>query len=197
MLKRIAFLLSILLVGTALGVGSALLMIGNGAMIGRVDNNHWYTSRTVGSVDADPYTRALVARIGLLGLNRQETVYFSRTEDEAGVAFDGACAYRIDGGPLAARWWSITLYAADNFLAINGDDQPSIDATSVQANADGSWAARIAPERGGAENWISSRNGGAFSLSIRLYNPEPAISDHLGDVPLPTITREACEGAGR
>lgn len=197
MLKKMAFVLSVLLAGAALGVGSAMLMIRNGAMIGRVENNHWFTSRSVGLVDADPYTRALVARIGLLGLNRQETVYFSRTEDGSGVAFDGACIYRVDGGPLAARWWSITLYAADNFLALNDDDQPSIDATSVRANADGSWTARIAPGRGDAQHWISSRNGAAFSLSIRLYNPEPAVGEHLEDVALPTVTREGCEGAGR
>jgi hypothetical protein len=194
MLKRIAFVASIVIVGAALGIGSALLMIGNGAMIGRVENAHWFTSRTIGSVDADPYTRALVARVGLLGLNRQETVYYTRTEDDDGAPFDGDCTYRVEGGDLAARWWSITLYAPDNFLAVNGDDAPSIDATSIVRGDSDAWTARIAPERGDAVNWISSRNGDAFSLSIRLYNPEAAISEHLETVALPRIVREACPG---
>ncbi|MEZ5955823.1 MAG: DUF1214 domain-containing protein [Hyphomonadaceae bacterium] len=196
MLKRILFVLSVLVVGIGAGGGSAMLMISSGAMIGRVDNDRWFTSRTIGATDADPYTRALVARIGLLGLNRNETIYYTRTEDDSGQPFSDACIYRIEGGPLATRWWSVTLYAPDNFLAVNGDERHSIDATSVAPDADGRWSARIAAQQDGAENWISSRNGGAFSLSIRLYNPEPAIGDHLGTVALPHIVRESCvEGA--
>lgn len=194
MLKRIGFVFGALVVGIVAGVGAALLMIHNGAMIGRVENHLWFTNRSIGSVDADPYTRALVARVGLLGLNRSEAIYYTRSHDEAGAEFEERCTYRIDGGPLAARWWSITLYAPDNFLAINGDDHPSIDATSVTTSADGSWSATIAPDRGDAVDWISSRNGGTFRLSIRLYNPGPEIGEHMADVNLPRVTRESCRG---
>lgn len=197
MLKRVVFVLSIFIVGIATGAGSAILTIRNGAMLGRIANNHWITSQTIGATEADPYTRARVARIGLLGLNRSETVYYSRIEDDAGEKFRVNCVYRIEGVPLATRWWSITLYAADNFLAVNGDEHPSIDATSINLDANGGWRARIAPHRGNAANWISSRNGGAFSLSLRLYNPEPAIGEHLVDVALPSVVRESCaEGTG-
>lgn len=193
-MKRLAFGLAVLVAGTALGVGSAMMMIRGGTMIGRIDNGQWISSRTIGSVDADPYTRALIARIGLLGLNQNETIYYNRTTDEEGRALDAGCLYRAEGGTMPARWWSITLYAPDSFLAVNGDDHPSIDATSIAAAADGRWRARIAPTQGGAANWISSKNAGAFSLSIRLYNPEVAVRDHMADVPLPRIIRESCAG---
>lgn len=196
-MKRLGFLLSLLVVGLALGIGSAMLIIRGGAMIGRIDNGHWISSHTIGSVDADPYTRALIARIGLLGLNQNETIYYNRTVDEDGRVFDAGCVYRAEGGSLPARWWSITLYAPDSFLAVNGDDHPSIDATSIVAAADGRWHARIAATRDGAANWISSKNGDAFSLSIRLYNPEAAARQGMETVALPRIVRESCAGGVR
>ncbi len=196
MLKRVAYVLSIFIVGGAVGVGSAFMMIGNGAMFGSIDNAGWRSSSTIGSVDADAYTRALVARIGLLGLNQNETIYYNRTADEAGRPLDARCVYRLEGAALPARWWSITLYASDHFLAVNGDDAPSIDATSIIAEPDGGWSASVAATRGQAPNWISAKHAGAFSLSIRLYNPEAAVRDDMAGVALPTLTRESCvEGA--
>jgi len=197
MIKRIGFVLSILVIGVALGVGSALFMISRGTMIGAVDNSYWRTSSTIGSTDADPYTRALIARIGLLGLNQNETIYYNRTRDDAGDTFDAACTYRIEGGAMAARWWSITLYAPDNYLAQNGDGAPSIDATSIEGDEQGRWQASVSPRRADAAHWISSKNADAFSLSLRLYNPEAAIREHMGDVALPSVTRVSCGEGGQ
>ncbi|WP_181160101.1 DUF1214 domain-containing protein [Sandaracinobacter neustonicus] len=194
MARRILFRASAVVLGIVVGVGSALLMIRNGAMIGRVDNGQWFGSSAVGSTEADPYTRALVARIGLLGLNRNETIYFTTMKDSAGRPYDGRCTYRISGGALPARWWAVTLYAPDNFLAQNGDNHPSIDATSIQTAPDGSWSARIAPTQDGAEDWISSRNADAFSLSVRLYNPSEKAASDMRNVRLPVIERVSCEG---
>lgn len=191
-MKRVLWLASAVAFGVVVGLGSAMLMIRNGAMIGRVDNDQWQSSRTIGSTEADPYTRALIARIGLLGLNRNETIYFNRTRDEAGRPFDGRCRYRMEGVDPPARWWSITLYAPDSYLAINGRDRHALDATSVSRTADGSWSAAIGPAPSGAANWISSENAGTFSLTIRLYNPEASVADDMGTVALPRIIRAAC-----
>lgn len=190
--KRILFFTTAVVAGVLVGLGATAFAIRNGAMIGRVDNDGWVSSTTIGSETADPYTRALVARIGLLGLNKNETIYFTKTTDEARRDFDGRCTYRVEGRDLPARWWAITLYAPDNFLAQNGQDRPSIDATSIQRDSDGRWTAIIAPDQPANPNWISSRNGSNFSLSIRLYNPEPTVAEDMSGVDLPTITRVSC-----
>lgn len=195
-MKKLAFVLSAIAVGALLGYGAAWRVIAGADAIGGVNNNGWRTSAVIGSTDADPYTRAIVARAGLLALNQEETVYYTRMFDEAGRAFDELCVYLVEGAALPARWWSLTLYAEDHFLAVNGEERHSVDATGVERDESDAWAVRVAPTQAGARNWISSRNGGAFSLSIRLYNPDAEVRETLAGVALPRVSRESCgEGA--
>jgi hypothetical protein len=191
-MKRLGFWIVAVITGLLLGAGSAVLVLSQGAMIGAVDNAHWRTNRAIGSPDADPYTRAVVARAGLLALNQSETVYYFRTEDDAGEPLRGDCTYVLTGPRLPARWWSITLYDGDFYLAVNGDDAHSIDATSVQAAPHGVWRVRVGPERGDDVNWISSANAGSFSLSLRLYNPDDEVRADLAGIALPHLTRDTC-----
>ena len=115
-----------------------------------------------------------LAREGLLALSARQALYFTINRDEAGRPLEEGCIYEIASPPLAARWWSLTLYAADNFLARNNDHAPSVDATRTLAAADDSWAVRISPVRGETANWISSRAAGrGFLLTLRIYDPRP------------------------
>lgn len=177
-----------------MGVGSAFAVIGSGELLGRTGAAGWSGNVTAGSIAADPYTRAIVARNGLLALNRSETIYFHRYEDERGRTLSADCTYELSGGTLPARWWSVTIYAADNFLPVNGDDAQSIDASRIARAADGRWTARIAAQRAGVPNWISSRHAGKFSLSIRLYNPDDRARADAGSIPFPSIRTIDCGG---
>lgn len=154
----------------------------------------WRTSLDVGSTTANPYVRAVVAKRGLLGLSARETIYYNASIDADGQTLREACDYEISGRRLPARWWSITLYADDDFLAVNPDGAPSIDATTVAAGPSGAWTGRIGRRRSGAANWISSKAAGEFALSIRMYNPAPAVMAHPLDVDLPVIKRLDCTG---
>jgi hypothetical protein len=42
----------------------------------------------------------------------------------------------------------------------------------------------------GGENWIPV--AGAFSVSLRLYNPDPSVAADPAHAVLPTIEREVC-----
>lgn len=180
--------------GLLLGVGSAALLVRGGHFGGR-SYDGWAGDPRVGSAAADPWTRAMVAKSGLLALNKAETIYFTRYKDEGGRPLDAGCAYDLQGGAMPARWWSVTLYAADDYLARNGDAAASVDATRAHLGADGRWSARIGPARAAAADWISTRNAGRFSLTLRLYNPTPAAAADFGAVPFPKLRRLSCEGA--
>lgn len=165
--------------------------------LGGVSNGPWRTNPAVGAPAANPVTRAGVARIGLLALNRKEAVYFMAGEDSAGSALKEACVYRLTGADLPARWWSVTLYAEDNYLARNGEGAHAVSAFSVVRNEEGVFSAVISPERPeGAPNWISSKNAGAFTLTARLYNPHEAALADLDGISLPRIERLSCTGEG-
>ena len=189
-----------ILIGLALGGASALFAAGiwpRGTAMApssAVDIEGWRGDLAVGSNAADPYTRARIARHGLLALAKSEAVYFTRSTDDRGDPLREDCTYRISGGGQDAQWWSITLYDADSRLPMNEDDALSIDASET---GEGAWAATIAAvEPPDAFHWISSRNGGTFDLTLRLYVPSQAVLDDPATaVNPPRISRLSCRGS--
>lgn len=191
-MKNLARVAAAVAIGLIVGVGSAWLVLGNGQLLGRFEYDHWFGNANAGSAAADPYTRGIVATIGLLALNRSETIYFHRYVDENGQPLAERCVYDLSGANLPARWWSITVYAADDFLPLNDDAALSVDATQIVREPSGLWTARLAPQRGGASNWISTRAAGAFSLALRMYNPGDGARDNPSSIPYPKIRRVSC-----
>ncbi len=197
-MRRALAYVGAVLAGCGLGLGSALWMAGlwpagRNMAFGDVDVGGWRSDFAIGSKAADPYTRARVARHGLLALAKTEAVYFTRSLDDAGGPLREACRYRLSGGPMPAGWWSVTLYDAASMLPANTDNALSIDAEQM---GPGAWSAIIAPSRpeGGAA-WVSSRGAGTFDLTLRLYMPAPALlADPSRALIAPRIERLACEG---
>lgn len=191
-MKNFAGVAAAVAIGLIVGIGSAWLVLGNGQLLGRFEYDHWFGNANAGSAAADPYTRGIVATIGLLALNRSETIYFHRYVDENGQPLAESCVYDLIGGDLPARWWSITVYAADDFLPLNDDAALSVDATQIVREPDGSWTARLAAQRAGASNWISTRAADTFSLALRMYNPGDRARDDASSIPYPKIRRVSC-----
>lgn len=164
----------------------------------------WQSDPAIGSVGASAKLRASVARWGLLALSREEAIYFTAHEDQWGEALREECSYLVEGTDPQARWWSLTLYAEDMFLAQNKDERHSVSADNVKRNfprADGrgSWQVEIrgnAPANADAADWLSSKNAGKFDLVLRLYNPDPRIQEDFSAILLPTIKQLSCEGMG-
>lgn len=198
-MRRLLAYLAAILAGGAFGIGSALWMAGlwpasRALAFGDVDVGGWRSDFAIGSEAADPYTRARVARHGLLALAQSEAVYFTRTRDDSGAPLREACTYRLSGGTMPAGWWSVTLYDARSMLPANSDDALSIDASRAGT---GRWEAVIAPVRpADAAHWISSRNARTFDLTLRLYMPDPALlADPARTLDPPRIERLGCEDA--
>ena len=198
-MRFILGLLAAVLVGLAIGGASALIAAGlwpaKGGIggISAVTVDGWRADLSVGSETANPYTRARVARHGLLGLAQSEAIYFVRSADDKGQPLRETCTYRLSGKGQDARWWSITLYDADSRLPMNDDDALSVDASAL---GEGAWSVMIAPQRPEeAEHWISSNNAGTFDLTLRLYVPSPALLENPArSVNAPRISRLGCVG---
>ncbi|MFN3213344.1 MAG: DUF1214 domain-containing protein [Henriciella sp.] len=181
---------------TALWFGG---MISGGPTIGNaIDVDGWRSDWSIGSESADPYVRARVARNGLMGLRKEEAVYFLKTEDDAGEPLSEACTYRVSGGVMPAAWWSITLYDPDNRLPMNEDGHLSFDQTQAEQTGAGdasAWAFQVsadAPDDGSA--WVSSKAGDTFDLTLRLYQPEARLLEEpTVSLPAPRIERLSCD----
>jgi hypothetical protein len=185
--RRFALVIAL---GLVIGSGSALAWMRQGmAPVG----DGWMGSKVAGSVDADAWTRARVALSGLLALNRSQAVYFVRNTDDAGRRLRDTCRYRVSGGPLPGRWWSVTAYAPDNYLPQNDDGALSFDATHVHSDASGHWQAIAASRRPPGAVWVSTRKAGAYDLTLRIYNPTPAAQADFTTIPLPKVERIDCD----
>ncbi|MEM6586371.1 MAG: DUF1214 domain-containing protein, partial [Pseudomonadota bacterium] len=164
---------------------------------GDVELTGWRSEFASGSEAADPYTRARVARHGLLALAKSEAVYFTRTTDDEGRSLTEECAYRLTVGELPAGWWSVTLYNGESYLPDNTDEALSVNATQARGDgaSNGDFTATIAPQRPEQGAWISSRNAGGFDLTLRLYMPDQALLDNpQGTLKTPSVERVACRG---
>lgn len=191
--------------GIVIGALSALWfggMVSGGPRIGNaIEIDGWQSDWSIGSENADPYVRARVARHGLMGLRKEEAVYFLKTHDDGGTRLTEDCTYRVSGGTYPAQWWSITLYDGDNRLPMNNDQRLSFDQTQAATTfpADGqSWEFQVsaqAPENA-AMPWVSSRAGGAFDLTLRLYQPNDALLRDPGSaLTPPRVELVSCQGS--
>jgi hypothetical protein len=186
---------TVIVLGALAGAGTAVAVTGGSLGGGSLINHGWATDTTIGSGSANLWVAARVARVGLLALNRDETIYFDRTTDDTGAQLNERCSYIMTVPELPARWWSVTLYDRANMLAANSDNAPSFDASqAVLIAADPAVPSKvlIAPVRDPAADttaFISSKTAGQFSLTLRLYNPEDTTEDTLKQLRLPSITR--------
>ena len=181
--------LAAIVLGSAIGIGSALLTVKIGFSFGAVKNGPWQTNPTMGSRQASIYTRAIVAVHGLFALNQSETIYYSAMTDDSGQWFGGDNVYRIEGKALEARWWSITVYGVDNFLIPNDLNRYSYSGNSVTYDRNGKFTIYLSktPKPG---NWLPLGDRRRFLLSLRLYNPGESIRRDLATVELPHIIKE-------
>ncbi len=193
MASRAAFL-AVAALGLVIGAGSAVAWMGRGlAPVG----GGWMGSRVAGSGEADPWTRARVALTGLMALNRHQALYFVRRSDDAGHPLVDRCRYRLSGGPLPGRWWSVTVYAADNYLPQNDDHALSVDATRVHPDGAGRWQAIASAREEPGQVRVSTRSAGQFDLTLRIYAPTAAAQADLAAIVLPRVERIDCgKGAG-
>jgi hypothetical protein len=151
----------------------------------------WRTNVATGSADANLYERAAIAVAGLYALSKDETVYYTAFNDSAGAPLDGRCDYRLAGGLLPSRWWSLTLYGDDHYLVDNPAGVYSRHAGNLEFDPAGAYVIAVSAQPQ-PRNWLPAPASGAFSITARLYNPDAALFRDLAAVPLPRIERGAC-----
>lgn len=178
-------------IAIVMGGGSALLFAERIFQSRTIENGPWRTSLLAGSPQADVYTRAAVAQSGLLALNNTEAIYFVATTDNEGRPLKGACNYVLTGGPLPARWWSITAYGSDYFLIENPKERYAFTGRELLGDDPGRFMLSVSALRK-PEPWLPVGERGRFSLLLRLYKPDPQIIARPQSAAMPTIKQEGC-----
>lgn len=180
-----------LLLALGLGLGSAYWVLNNDPPFGSVRLGPWKAWPTLGSVDADPYMRAILARRGEVPLAIGEGLAFTATTDSDGNRLDSACTYRIGAVAPAARLWTVTLYDQDGRLPATALERRSFTSAEILRDAKSGFS--IALSRNLQDgNWLQLPSAGPFSIVLRLYDPPGAAGTGLDPSDFPTIQRLGC-----
>lgn len=202
-----------IVIGAAIGVAAAVQTVRAGALGSNVSIGPWQTGLDFGTADASAKTRAVVALRGLLALPAREARYYTASTDDAGRPLDGRCRYRVTGGALPGRWWSITLYDRQGYLVANTANRYSVESASVSPRsvippgagtidsrimqaifaAERGWAIAVAPTPPPARAiWLPSGNIANFELTLRTYLPLDGGVGNPSRAALPAIVKEGC-----
>lgn len=194
-MRSLLHLLLIFVVALILGLGTAWHTIEEGSALTTSHVGPWSVWRSAGKPDADPYTKAHVARAGRLPITASTALYFYANKDEKEEQLSSDCEYVIEGQPLNAAWWSLALYDGTGRLVPNKASRHSFNRTDVARRADGSF--RIVLARSARPgNWLPSAKQGSLQLMLRAYGLRDATSVLDQDAAtrgLPTIRKVVCQ----
>lgn len=193
MLKT-AFLIFVTLAIALLGGGASVwYALKANESLGAVTIGEWTAFPYVGTADADPYSRARVARDGLLALGRAEGLAFTATRDAEGEPLRRECTYRIEGPVPSARFW--TLYAADPSGSVigSGTKRPgALNSYQLIRLADNS-VSISAGAHASPGNWLALSGSGPMSFVLTFFDTPIASSTGASDVVLPSIVKAGCD----
>ena len=195
-MRSLAYFIGTFVVALMLGIGSAWYMIERGSPLTTAKVGPWDGWITEGNPQADPYTRAHVARSGRLPLTSTVARYFTSRTDSAGRTLVSSCEYLVEGGPINARWWSLAVYDEYGGLIDNPSARYSFNSEEMLRHADGSYRVNLS-SKARPENWLPSGTADQnLVLMLRIYSPRETDASGIGLVPaerLPKIERKSCE----
>jgi hypothetical protein len=178
-----------------LGLGSARYMIDSGFALVVGQAGPWTSWVHAGSLEADPYTRAHIARLGDLPITSASGLTFFASTDSDGSALVSDCEYEIVAQPVSALWWTIAVFDEDGRLIPNKASRHAFNSQSLTILPDGTQRISLAPEaRPG--HWLPSGEGHDLTLVLRIIRPLTVRQDQdpsdVGANTMPVIRRISC-----
>jgi len=192
MLKNVFLTLLALAIAIGGGGSSVWYMLKAQEGVGAIRVGMWTAFPDIGTPEADPYSKARVAREGVLALGRAEGLAFVAKQDSGGEQLRRECSYSIEGGFPTARFW--TLYAADQSLdvIVTGKPRPAaLQSYEILRQPDNSAIISVSnnPSPG---NWLPVQGTGTMYFVLTFYDTPIASSTGLSDVVLPQILKAGC-----
>ncbi|MBM3544699.1 MAG: DUF1214 domain-containing protein [Alphaproteobacteria bacterium] len=196
-MRSLGYFIGAFTLALVLGIGSAWYMIERGSPLTTEKAGPWESWISEGNPNADPYTKAHLARSGRLPLTSTAARYFVAHTDDQGSSLTSSCEYSVVGMPLNARWWSLALYDGFGALIDNPSDRYSFNSEEAIRRSDGTFHVTIS-RNARPENWLPSGTeyGRGLTLMLRVYGPRDTDVLGIGQIPverLPKIERVICE----
>lgn len=190
--------LLILVVGAA---GSRLTLLplvdslGVASGEGEIRNGPWVTGLKKGAADQNFVQKAIISKIGIGNLTKEESLVWNAFEDSSGRRLHSEHEYEVyftGSMPVEKTgFWSLTLYNKEYFLARNAMGRYALGSKDrLDKGPDGSFVIRVSsrqPKDG--TNWLPAPENEFFSLNVRCYIPRSEMLDDPQGVAMPQIRR--------
>jgi hypothetical protein len=184
--------LFLLVVAVAVGLGTTYYALSRGADFGGLTVGSWTAHAKSGTVDANPYARASIARSGRLPLALGDGLTFLARRDAGNRPLDGRCDVVLSGITPAARFWTLTLYNAQGDLVANSVHRHGFTSEEIVRHPDGHFDIMVAP-RANPGNWLPTGGIERYILAMRFYDTSVGVSTKEGrEIPMPTIKTRSC-----
>lgn len=181
-------------VAIALGLGgwTAKLALDSPVGSGTVAIGPWIAEPLAGSVDADPYEKARLSRVGDLTLGIGEGVQLKTLHDLQGDPLRRDCTYRLSGELPLARVWTLAAFTPAGRLIQAGDGRPGwLVSRSLLRAEDNSVTIFVGPAAQPG-NWLATTGEGGFALVLTLYDTPASTSSGIGRIDVLSVERKSC-----
>lgn len=184
--------LFILIVAAAVGLGATYYALTHGTDFGGLTIGAWTAQAKTGTVDADPYARASIARSGRLPLALGDGLTFLAKRDDDSRPLDGRCDVILSGITPAARYWTLTLYNLDGELVANSVHRYGFTSEEIVRRSDGHFSIVVAP-RANPGNWLPTGGIEHYLLAMRFYDTSVGVATKEGrEIPMPSVKTGSC-----
>jgi hypothetical protein len=178
--------------GLALGLIASAFALSGPSPFDRVRLGAWSIEAHAGSVEADPYTRARLARSGEIPLATGEGLQLIARKDDEGRPLDARCVYRIGPRAPTARYWTLSLTDLRGFPVANAAERYGFRSSEILRDGAGDFVVTAAAEVQPG-NWLPIGAPGPFALALRLYDsPLGATAAAIDPATVPRVSRVGC-----
>ncbi len=195
MIRNLIVIAAALVIAFSGGAWLTAYSIQQSDQFGGITIGGWTAYPLAGTLEADPYAKARLARDAALALGAAEGVTLYADKDSQGAALFSRCDYTVEGKSPSARLW--TIYALNTQKAkLTGipDEWPSfLNSETIAYGAGGIFTINVSASAR-PNNWLAVSKASGFILALNLYDSPVATNKGLVETTLPTVTRGKCDG---
>jgi len=179
-------------ISLVLGLLVSRYVLAHASPFDRVRLGAWRLEAHAGSMEADPFTRARVARTGEIPLAVGEGLQWIARTDDAGRPLNAGCTYAVGPKAPEARYWTISVVTPDGFPIVNPAGRYGFRSSELLRSSNGDFTIIVSatPQPG---NWLPVDPPGGFKLALRLYDaPLGATPAAMDPTSAPRVDKISC-----
>jgi len=189
---RVIAIVTAVIVGIVSGLGLTWFASTGAIKFGTIKAGTWVAWPKSGTVDADPYSRAMYARAGELPLGLTDGISFATTNDDSGSPLNGRCDIHIAGQLPTARFWTFTIYDSQGRLIENAGGRYGFTSAEILRKPDADVDIVLAP-RARSGNWIPTGGRERVIAVFRFYDAPMGLGGRSSNtVEMPAVWQEFC-----